>query len=58
LWEVDDKSTSMLMQRFYTHLQTMPKALALRQAMADVSAVPEFEHPFYWSAFVLYGDWQ
>jgi CHAT domain-containing protein len=48
----------MLMQQFYKHLQTMPKVEALRQAMADVSAKPEFEHPFYWAAFVLYGDWQ
>lgn len=58
LWEVDDKSTSVLMEQFYKHLSTMPKAEALRQAMADVSARPEFEHPFYWAAFVLYGDWQ
>ncbi len=58
LWEVDDNSTGMLMQQFYKHLQTMPKVEALRQAMADVSAMPEYEHPFYWAAFVLYGDWQ
>ena len=58
LWEVDDNSTGLLMQQFYKHLQTMPKVEALRQAMADVSANPEFEHPFYWAAFVLYGDWQ
>jgi CHAT domain-containing protein len=58
LWEVDDTSTSLLMQQFYKHLQTMTKVDALRQAMADVSSYPEFEHPFYWAAFVLYGDWQ
>ncbi len=58
LWEVDDTSTGLLMEQFYIHLQTMPKVEALRQAMADVSAKPEFEHPFYWAAFVLYGDWQ
>lgn len=58
LWEVDDKSTSLLMQQFYKHLLIMPKAVALRQAMADVSAVKEFEHPFYWAGFVLYGDWK
>jgi CHAT domain-containing protein len=46
------------MQQFYKHLLTMPKAAALRQAMADVSAVKEFEHPFYWAGFVLYGDWK
>jgi len=58
LWEVDDVSTSLLMQQFYKYLQTMPKAEALRKAMADVSAKPEFEHPFYWAAFVLYGDYK
>jgi CHAT domain-containing protein len=55
---VDDVSTSLLMQQFYKYLQTMPKAEALRRAMADVSAKPEFEHPFYWAAFVLYGDYK
>lgn len=58
LWEVDDVSTSLLMQQFYKYLQTMPKAEALRRAMADVSAKPQFEHPFYWAAFVLYGDYK
>ncbi|HSK14401.1 MAG TPA: CHAT domain-containing protein [Phnomibacter sp.] len=58
LWEVDDESTNLLMQHFYRHLQTHPKAEALRMAMADISAMPQFEHPFYWAAFVLYGDRQ
>jgi CHAT domain-containing protein len=58
LWEVDDAGTRMLMERFYHHLQGYPKSEALRMAMADVSSHPDFEHPFYWAAFVLYGDWQ
>jgi CHAT domain-containing protein/tetratricopeptide (TPR) repeat protein len=55
LWKVDDKSTGLLMERFYTHLQAgMGKAEALRQAQLDVRE--EYPNPYYWSAFVLSGD--
>jgi CHAT domain-containing protein/tetratricopeptide (TPR) repeat protein len=55
LWRVDDAATSLLMERFYTHLrQGSSKALALRQAQADVRA--KYPNPYYWAAFVLTGD--
>lgn len=58
LWAVDDEATNILMQAFYQNLQTMDKQEALRKAQATLSATPGFEHPFYWGAFVLYGDWR
>ena len=58
LWAVDDDATNILMQAFYKNLQTMDKQEALRKAQATLSATPGFEHPFYWGAFVLYGDWR
>jgi len=58
LWAVDDDATNLLMQEFYKNLQTMDKVEALRKAQATLSAKPGFEHPFYWGAFVLYGDWR
>lgn len=58
LWSVDDNATSILMKEFYTNLQTMGKAEALRKAQATLSKDPKYVHPFYWGAFVLYGDWR
>ncbi|MCP4995644.1 MAG: tetratricopeptide repeat protein [Gammaproteobacteria bacterium] len=55
LWAVEDETTSLLMERFYTHLRDgMGKAAALRQAQLDVRE--EYPNPYYWSAFVLSGD--
>lgn len=36
LWDVNDRSTSILMKRFYQHLKTMNKSEALRQAKLDL----------------------
>lgn len=58
LWPVDDDATSILMTSFYENLQTMPKAIALRKAQEKLSHTPGFSHPYFWSAFVLYGDWR
>jgi CHAT domain-containing protein len=55
LWTVDDQTTALLMERFYTHLRAgMGKAAALRQAQLDVRA--DYPNPYYWAAFVLSGD--
>lgn len=58
LWSVDDNATSILMKEFYKNLQTMGKADALRKAQETLSKDPKYVHPFYWGAFVLYGDWK
>ena len=59
LWEVNDASTSELMQAFYDNLATgMDKAEALRQAkltyMQEARGLSA--HPAYWSPFVQMGD--
>lgn len=59
LWAVDDRSTSGLMINFYEQL-TKPgatKAEALRRAQINILQQPKFQHPYYWSAFVLVGNW-
>ncbi|MCU0394636.1 MAG: CHAT domain-containing protein [Chitinophagaceae bacterium] len=58
LWAVDDEATNLLMQEFYKNLPVMGKSAALRKAQATLSQTKGFEHPFYWGAFVLYGDWR
>ena len=61
LWSVKDESTSRLMNKFYQQLVTSPsgsnKAEALRQAQLNLIQSQDFNHPFYWSPFVLVGNW-
>lgn len=58
-WQVDDRSTSELMQYFYTELANgSDKAQALRNAQLKFleSAPAAKSHPFYWAGFSLIGD--
>lgn len=60
LWSVEDRSTSILMQEFYRLLsqKKMNKAETLRRAQLHLLKSLEYEHPFYWSSFVLIGNWK
>lgn len=73
LWNVSDRTTMLLMSRFYENLwdKKMPKLEALREAqlwlMRDQdarAAKPETIEsteplpPYYWAAWVLSGDWR
>jgi CHAT domain-containing protein len=54
LWEVDDQSTSEIMEEFYTGLKRLQrKADALRAAM--LNARERYPHPYYWAPFKLIG---
>lgn len=58
LWLVDAASTAELMERFYQNLNAgQPKAEALRQAQLALMSKPQWQHPYYWSAFILVGSW-
>jgi CHAT domain-containing protein len=59
LWYVSDEATSLLMTQFYKELTNtqVTKAEALRHAQAMVLQDNKFSHPYYWSAFVLVGNW-
>ncbi|MFN6461557.1 MAG: CHAT domain-containing protein [Nostoc sp. DedVER02] len=59
LWPVKDKAAEMLMTRFYDQLRQpkITKAEALRQAQIDLIRQTDFNDPFFWSAFVLVGNW-
>ncbi|MBD2410971.1 CHAT domain-containing protein [Nostoc calcicola FACHB-3891] len=59
LWQVDDKSTAMLMREFYRQLKNNPalsKSEALRRAQEFIFQKYQ-EHPFYWAPYVLVGNW-
>ena len=60
LWPVKDKAAEMLMIRFYNQLRqpNMTKAEALRQAQINLIRQTDFYDPFFWSAFVLVGNWR
>ncbi|MCL1467468.1 CHAT domain-containing protein [Argonema galeatum] len=65
LWSVSDEATALLMTRFYEELahsqanqgNEVTKAEALRRAEQAVLQDERFSHPYFWSAFVLVGNW-
>ncbi|MFB2982468.1 CHAT domain-containing protein [Microseira sp. BLCC-F43] len=61
LWQVSDKSTSILIGQFYKELtenKDIAKAEALRRAQVYLLKNSEYQLPYYWSPFVLVGNWQ
>lgn len=60
LWQVPDRATAELMKRFYQNLLNnhQKPAEALRNAQLELSSTARWRSPYFWSAFVLQGDWQ
>jgi len=59
LWSVDDCATSDIMTQFYKYLkegQTKDKALRNAKLMYLQTADKAHAHPFYWGAFVQFGN--
>ena len=59
LWSVSDQATSDLMREFYSQLSNgnNSKAESLRQAQLKVLSNSLHKHPYFWSSFVLVGNW-
>jgi len=56
LWSVDSAATSELMRGFYAALaRGESPADALRAGQQSVRRRPEWDHPYYWAGFQLYG---
>ena len=61
LWQVDDRAAAEFMKLFYTGLlgqQQLRPAAALRAAQVAMWKQSRWNPPFYWSAFVLVGEWK
>jgi CHAT domain-containing protein len=60
LWQVPDEATRFLLREFYRNLKylKMTRTEALRHAQAELSKNPKYSHPYFWGAFVLYGEWR
>lgn len=58
LWDVDDEAAKELMIHFYRNLleNDMDKTEALRQAKLHLLKNSNYASPFFWSAFVMYGE--
>lgn len=59
LWEVRDRSTAELMERFYRALyqEGLSPAAALRRAQTEMWEQRSWRDPYHWAAFILQGDW-
>lgn len=63
LWSVDEASTTELIGQFYQNLRQVieqrrgTKAEALRQSQLTLLKDPKYRHPYYWSPFILLGNW-
>ena len=62
LWKVDDAATQAIVIEFYRQLRdpTISKAIALQNAqkmMLNNKNYVAYQHPYFWSAFLLIGNW-
>jgi CHAT domain-containing protein len=60
LWNVPDRATAELMQRFYRQMLEYGSspAGALREAQRSMAADQQWADPYFWGAFKLLGDWK
>lgn len=59
LWSVNDVASARLVSNFYQNLKQpdMNKAAALSEAQKALMADRRYRHPYYWSPFLLIGNW-
>ncbi|AFY37701.1 Tetratricopeptide TPR_1 repeat-containing protein [[Leptolyngbya] sp. PCC 7376] len=59
LWQVSDEATAEFMTRFYRNLleEKLTAAAALKETQREMREETQWTHPYYWSAFILQGEW-
>jgi CHAT domain-containing protein len=56
LWNINDRSTSLLMEAFYKKIQEgLDYGRALREAKLTLIGQEVYSHPYYWGGFILMG---
>jgi len=60
LWQVDDQATAQLMRHFYRGMlkENLRPAAALRAAQIEMSRSSRWSSPYFWSGFVIQGEWR
>ena len=59
LWHINDAATTILIKEFYRQIQNpaVSRATALQRAQLKLEHDPRYEHPAYWSPFLLINNW-
>jgi CHAT domain-containing protein/Tfp pilus assembly protein PilF len=59
LWNINDEASADLVIDFYRELKdsSVSRALALQRAQLKALANPRYEHPGFWSPFLLINNW-
>lgn len=59
LWFINDQAASDLVAEFYRQLKqsSTSKAQALKNAQTHLIRNTSYQHPYYWSPFMLIGNW-
>jgi CHAT domain-containing protein len=59
LWNINDEATVGLVLDFYRELKNpaISRVVALQRAQLKLIENPRYEHPGYWSAFLMINNW-
>jgi CHAT domain-containing protein len=58
LWNVGDEATKDLMVNYYKRLlNNQGRSEALRQTQLEMLKSKNYQHPYYWAAFIPSGNW-
>ena len=56
LWSVSERASVKLVENFFQNMRSgMSRRDALKKAKAKIRS-EGFDHPFYWAAFILFGE--
>ena len=60
LWSVSDRATAELMGRLYREMLRNGRtpSASLRAAQLALRSDSRWQHPYYWAAFTIQGDWR
>jgi CHAT domain-containing protein len=59
LWNINDEASVDLVLDFYRELKdtSVSRAVALQRAQIKMLANPRYEHPGFWSPFLMINNW-
>ncbi len=59
LWQIEDTAAAQLVQEFYRQLKEnkVSKATALRRAQLKLLRSKAYNHPYFWSPFIMINNW-